>query len=188
MIGGIYFFYGDKLSYNEEPKNGTEANSIAYSASPSSQPIVQNIKTSVEAEGKIHTEGNMFVLMGDAHFSHGLTVKNSQNAKLNAILRLVESHTAVKLGGIVWTKYPNEMIVLSVDGKDVLTEQNAMDTQPRQEVGSTQTFADFYATLTEEQKQCVTLAVGAVAVKKWTTQSQVQPSYNDLQKINTCVQ
>jgi hypothetical protein len=186
IIAGLYFTFGTKFvlaptSSGEVPSPSTSVQGKAQSTQP-------NVKTTKEASGKVLLVNNKFVLQGDSKYPNGLTVKNSLNSKLHAILMLyVNNKNAVKISGIVKSWYPNEMIVLLVDGKMVLTEAEAMDTTPRT-VSTGQSFAEFYATLSASQKECISTALGASTVQKWQDNPEIQPSPDDLRRINACTE
>jgi len=141
------------------------------------------------ASGTIKKEDGVFFLTGDADFKNGMKVKNSANVHLSPILDLyVENKKIVALEGIVESSYPNEMIVLSVAGKQILTEANAMDTSPRPEDTSTEAFSVFYAALSKEEQACLTAAFGQTQIKKWIANPALKPSADDLRRINACVE
>lgn len=186
-ITGMYLFASPDSATDQ--LSDIDTNAVATPATDSTKVVSENTRETKQATGTLSMQNSQFVLSGDPQYKNGLRVKNSPNVKLSAILQIyVDNRQKVTLEGIVESKSPTEMMVLKVAGKQVLTEANAMDFTPRPEDSSVEAFSAFYARLSQDDKNCVVSVFGQTAVQAWINDSSKKPSFEDLQKINACVE
>jgi hypothetical protein len=112
-------------------------------------------------------------------------VRNSGNAKLAAILELYIGRET-GLGGIIDPRISQEITVLSVNGKEILTEQTALDTAPLEAEIPGESFADFYSKLTAAQKSCISRALGSSRTQELIKNPALKPATKELDKIAAC--
>ncbi len=156
----------------------------AAKTSPSKNTAPKMLSGPVHADifGALSFKSGSFVLTSS---DQKLLIRNSGNPKLAAILELYIGREA-RLGGTIDPNSPQEITVLAVNGKEILTQETALDTTPLEAEIPGESFADFYAKLTPKQKNCISAALGTSRTQELVKNVALTPSAKELDKIAAC--